>query len=822
MQLIQRACIAVVALTVMWSCKDNEDFTNGEIVFNLSHEGEPANGELVTFSYGETIQLGLYARYAPEIEITKPTGWDCSVSVANEECIITAPAVSEFPGSQTSGDITFDITSRSGKKLSASVKVAIVEGGIVFVFDDAGTTADIQEFAAAEKKTYTFISENVSQLDIAAPKGWTVDYTGGDTELSITAPATGDTSAELSGTVSVTPKSPAGASGLKQEISVIMSASKPSVTFDKDTYVFPFGAASSVIPFTAEHVATAEVLSKPQGWELDVDPAGTLTVSSPAKTATEADGIGVVSMEFKNTEGISTRHEITVSLKGIATAAQFIAFRDAYAQDNPLTDYLVDGELLFVGDIDLSGYDDALFVPKKGDAGFEYPINGWNRTIKLGITSSASATGLFHTLEATASVTDLVIGGTIALNGDNTNMKAAGVAVYNNGADFTNVTGNVDFTYTPGTAGKIPSGTQYGGLVANTKKAVYAGCTANGRIHMNNGSLRIVGGIVGIVDEKDGNPGGTFNDCMNNGAMDLEFKTGDGANCHFGGIVANSEHAMSVYNRCTNNGDITIQIGKKDGTIWSCGGIVGVTIGFLTDCLNTGDITATEGGAKTRRYGGIAGAMVSDKGKVEATRCVNRGNISHTSNFVGGCFGLMEKSVSYTFIECKNYGTISNPNAANPVETFGGVIGALLHSTPKTVIGCENHGKLSGYANGFAAGVIGRLHQGPATIKDCINTGEITPVTIQNQTKKLICAGIAAIDEANAGTASSFENCSNTGALKPTVNVSGVTRNVWVYKLTVTSAEAVPPTDPTQADPSTAADQLVTQYINETLLETEP
>ena len=119
------------------------------------------------------------------------------------------------------------------------------------------------------------------------------------------------------------------------------------------------------------------------------------------------------------------------------------------------------------------------------------------------------------------------------------------------------------------------------------------------------------------------------------------------------GVVGWLENnTTSIAKNCVNYGTVY-------ATSYQVGGIAGFAKGTLTDCVNFGDVTSTKSGY----VGGIGGAAKDAKGS--RSNCVNYGNVSGT-DYVGGCFGMINKATS----DCYNYGTATG-TTANVGEVVG-------------------------------------------------------------------------------------------------------------------------------------------------------
>ena len=147
---------------------------------------------------------------------------------------------------------------------------------------------------------------------------------------------------------------------------------------------------------------------------------------------------------------------------------------------------------------------------------------------------------------------------------------------------------------------------------------------------------------------------------------------------------------------------------KNTGVINSCfignnsvGGVVGENVGKITNCYNTGTVSAIIA------VGGVVG-FNSPSG--ETANCYNTGEVSGSVNYVGGVVGYIS---SGTITNCYNIGAVNGGNSV------GGVVG---HSYTGTITNCYNTGRVEGLE--YVAGVIG--FDSYSKIDNCYNTGQVS------------------------------------------------------------------------------------------------
>jgi hypothetical protein len=170
------------------------------------------------------------------------------------------------------------------------------------------------------------------------------------------------------------------------------------------------------------------------------------------------------------------------------------------------------------------------------------------------------------------------------------------------------------------------------------------------------------------------------------------------------------------------------------------GGVVGYNNGgSITNCYNTGDVTAT--GMYTY-VGGVVG--YNEQGTVK--NCYNTGSVSDSGNSdVGGVVG---RNTGGSVTNCYNTGSVSGNSGV------GGVVG---YSDGGSVTNCYNTGVVSGINK--VGGVVGEIR---GTVENCYNTGAVSGNS---------CVGGVAGYNINSG---SVTNCYNAGDVSGTDTVGGV------------------------------------------------
>ena len=182
------------------------------------------------------------------------------------------------------------------------------------------------------------------------------------------------------------------------------------------------------------------------------------------------------------------------------------------------------------------------------------------------------------------------------------------------------------------------------------------------------------------------------------------------ADVYAGGICGYNDGSVS---NCYNTGDVSAAA-SSDSFVFS-GGICGYSGVSVSNCYNTGQVSAAASSDSFAFIGGICGH--NDGG---VTNCFNKGYVSGScDNYAdsGGICGVNYGSVSSSY----NTGAVSTFTSDNYADA-GGICGFNLSSG---VIGnCYNRGNVSASAiasSAFAAG-ISAINSG-GSVNNCYNTG---------------------------------------------------------------------------------------------------
>ncbi len=242
------------------------------------------------------------------------------------------------------------------------------------------------------------------------------------------------------------------------------------------------------------------------------------------------------------------------------------------------------------------------------------------------------------------------------------NKEYAGLFGYSNGGIIkkVNLTGTIE-------GGK---NAYAGGVVAYNYNGTITNCSFDGTLSTTNS---YIGGIVG-------NNSGTVTNCINNADITV-------AGTYAGGVIGYGSSSSDITN-CYNYGNVT------------GGQYVGGIIGYndeaeIKECGNIGKITTSLESTTLAALGGIAGRT---KGYI--TQCFNTGNVSAylilttTSRSisgicVGGIVGLCQEGI--TIKDCFNTGKVSGSTTCGDIVGVGAVmqssignLGGSSSSNPKS------------------------------------------------------------------------------------------------------------------------------------------
>ena len=387
----------------------------------------------------------------------------------------------------------------------------------------------------------------------------------------------------------------------------------PTLEFGEENS-FDYAAAQT---FTGERIATAELVSAPEGWTADLTDG--IKIIAPAQTAVAAQGSTVVPkgnvvLNLTADNGTSTQVSVPVRLKGINDVNELNAFKTAYSASyatdksqlitsttNPeLAKYMVNDVITINSDIT---------VPRCQHFFVQYissPVDGNNKTLTVDIYGSAGGGVCAFTQYLCQNVKNLKIAGQIKAKevAYTTACCVAGFAgsVYKNlTIDNVHVSAAVEYSPTgvtdrnKTTTAKSMVGGIVGNLKANDLNINIKNCTYSGTMTVNyrpkaiggiiaesSGQGRYVGDGSGSTRETCGLT--TISGCSFTGEINLnptvnrEIKGGTSMNgyCRCGGITGDVSRNCIINENTISAGVIEIDAyGYAAEWVENAGGVVG-------------------------------------------------------------------------------------------------------------------------------------------------------------------------------------------------------------------------------------------------------
>lgn len=757
------------------SCTEKEPVVNFN--FEVYAEDGSALTGTQTVNFSKTLTLTYKAQSLASLNVQTPEGWNSEVKMSAKNIIISAPKA-EDQNAEVAGQVTMIAKSLNNEEKVVTVDVAAVEGGVEFAV--AGVEQNVK-FRYAETQKFAVSSANVSEVEVTAPKGWTVSANVAANELTVVSPAREDETAELEGTITVLPKSVRGTVGTAVSFGVYLSVLSPSLTVDKtEIHDVEFGSQTKIQATEVVNVVDVVVKSAPKGWDVAFDLASaSATVTAPSFEATDIDGAGEIVITAISESYDEVDCAIAVSLVGINNADDFLAFAEIVnnaTEETPadLTGYTYNGEVVVNGDVDLSTYPQALFV----SGTFTGVFNARNNTFNLGIETSEEFSSLFKRVEAPGAIKNLNLTGSITNTGHA--VKVAGVSCYSKGATFENINTSVVLSQT-GT-GEATSGL-FGSIVGDEQgNGTYRNCHNTGALTVC--SARYVGGLIGSIWD---NTNGIMEDCSNTADMLCPYDKCDTDKLQCGGVVGATIGSYWQFKRCFNTGNITYTV--DEWVIRGMGGFAGTGFGYYEDCYNTGDITNTLGSkahCKSRKVGGFTGQTWEDNGYVgNFKNCYNTGDVIDNGNYMGGFVGLSENGTAdlyHTYENCYNSGNVISYSTEGIADGFGGFAGTMYNVNVLT--NCKNSGKVVGVTYRAAGGLIGRAAD-YIYIINCENTGDVYVGAVESNRKhnySPVVGGICGVQ--GNGSEVVIQNSKNTGNVTAMVTFAECVSSTYACEAT--------------------------------------
>ena len=187
-----------------------------------------------------------------------------------------------------------------------------------------------------------------------------------------------------------------------------------------------------------------------------------------------------------------------------------------------------------------------------------------------------------------------------------------------------------------------------------------------------NGDGHTISGLY--INSSSANDQGLFGYVSGSGKIEKLSVSGDiNGNNYVGGVVGLN---LGSVENCHNTGTVT-------GTGDYVGGVVGDNRGSVINCYNTGTVSGN-------RVGGVVGYNISS-----VTNCYNTGTVTGTDDYVGGVVG-------------DNSGSVENCYNTGAVNSSGNYVGGVVGYNSSSVENCYNTGKVTGSSDySYIGGVVG-------------------------------------------------------------------------------------------------------------------
>ena len=298
------------------------------------------------------------------------------------------------------------------------------------------------------------------------------------------------------------------------------------------------------------------------------------------------------------------------------------------------------------------------------------------------------------------------------------------------------------------------------GLISNADEVVAERCENHGEIiGKDNGG----GMFIQIGANKS-----LIKDCYNSAPV---------AASDAGGMIGEITYNNSqiTFRNCVNDGTIT---GGRPGGILGCNDSKSIKAQFI-DCVNNAKVHSTSnygGGIAGRMDARVANGTVTGFESTAAVlflRCVNNGEMETFKSQGGGIVGYVDGNhadgtggaaviYSIEFRDCTNNAYV-HPTDLTKDVSVGGIGGNV--DAKVTASGLLNTGEIKS-GNARTGGLFGIIWQGPSTITNSVNTGNVTT----NGSTTSDVGGIVGLLN-HTGT---INNCINTGNITGNYRVGGI------------------------------------------------
>lgn len=265
---------------------------------------------------------------------------------------------------------------------------------------------------------------------------------------------------------------------------------------------------------------------------------------------------------------------------------------------------------------------------------------------------------------------------------------------------------------------------KYASLFGQVKDAEIKGIIADGTV---TSAADYAGGIAGEIKNS------LISDCENKMTV-----TSQGL--YAGGIVGQAEGSTltNVINSGTVTGESTVggiagQIvsvslkkSSNSGNVSAVNDIVGGIVAdvktkktdasYISECINSGNVSVTETTVSKQYAGGIAGKIMDKDATL--TLCANKGNVTGTKYSVAGIVAYIQ---SADITKCYNSGKITGENYVSGIVVYAA-------EATVSVTDCMNTGDVTG--TNLSSGILASATVAGVNVENCINLGKITGKTL--------------------------------------------------------------------------------------------
>ena len=264
-----------------------------------------------------------------------------------------------------------------------------------------------------------------------------------------------------------------------------------------------------------------------------------------------------------------------------------------------------------------------------------------------------------------------------------------------------------------------------GSLAAHVSNSTIENCSSTAGIIVRQNPVFDLGGLIGYAD-------GSVSGCDFSGTIVLT----DG--CCAGGLIGTASGDHLLIQNCTSNAVFEAEGVLTDNT-YAAGLIYNVLNGLdgrITGCRNNADIDLGAAGGSglifkvslSDRDSDLTDGVNHPEGELFITDCINSGDITSTGNreaaglvvFGSSRYNEDDNHIALHLSGCSNEGAITGNSYT------AGIVGTISSQIGWEIMDCHNHGNV--HSGDMAAGIIAQVEscEQPTTIGNCSNSGSVT------------------------------------------------------------------------------------------------